>query len=60
MGSTDEDGVEVASRPFDERNLFATIFKALEIDPYQPYNLPDLPTFYRVEDRAEPIGELLV
>ncbi|HMJ89192.1 MAG TPA: DUF1501 domain-containing protein [Candidatus Acidoferrum sp.] len=59
VGSTDEDGFEVAEKPFNEKNLFATIFSALGIDPYATYDLPDLPTFHRVEDKAEPIREVL-
>ena len=60
VGATDEDGVDVAEKPFNEKNLFATIFSALGIDPYAAYDLPDLPTFYRVEEKAEPIREVLV
>ncbi len=60
VGATDEDGFEVIEKPFDERNLFATIFTALGIDPYAEYKLPNLPTFYRVEERAEPIREILL
>jgi hypothetical protein len=59
VGATDVDGVDVAEKPFNERNLFATIFTALGIDPYASYDLPDLPTFHRVEDKAEPIREIL-
>jgi uncharacterized protein (DUF1501 family) len=59
VGATDEDGVDVAEKPFNEKNLFATIFSALGIDPYAEYDLPDLPTFHRVEDKAEPIREVL-
>lgn len=59
VGATDPDGVEVADKPFDEKNLFATIFTALGIDPYAEYDLPDLPTFHRVEERAAPIKEIL-
>ena len=55
----DEDGVDVAEKPFNEKNLFATIFSALGMDPYAEYDLPNLPTFYRVEDHAEPIREVL-
>jgi len=51
--------VDVAEKPFSEKNLFATIFTALGIDPYAAYDLPDLPTFHRVEDNAEPIREVL-
>ena len=59
VGATDEDGVEVAEKPFNEKNLFATIFTALGIDPYAAYDLPELPTFHRVEEKAEPIREVL-
>lgn len=59
-GATDEDGVGVIEKPYNEKNLFATIFTALGIDPYAEYDIPDLPTFYRVEERAEPIREVLV
>lgn len=59
VGATDKDGVDVVENPFDERNLFATIFTALGIDPYAAYDLPGLPTFHRVEDRAEPIRQIL-
>ena len=59
VGGTDPDGVDVDGPAFDERNLFATLFTALGIDPYAPYQLPDLPDFHRVEDRAEPIRGIL-
>ncbi len=59
VGATDADGVDVAEKAFNEKNLFATIFSALGIDPYAPYDIPDLPTFHRVEDKAEPIREVL-
>jgi len=59
VGATDEDGIEVIDKPFNERNLFATIFTALGIDPYAEYDLPGLPTFHRVEERAAPIREVL-
>ena len=58
-GATDENGVEVSENPVDQRNLFATIFSALGIDPHVEYDLPGLPTFHRVEGDAEPIAELL-
>ncbi|MBX3746667.1 MAG: DUF1501 domain-containing protein [Verrucomicrobiae bacterium] len=58
-GATDADGVDVIERPYDEQNLFATIFTALGIDPHAEYDLPGMPTFRRVEDRAKPIRELL-
>lgn len=58
-GATDEDGIGVIEKPYNEKNLFATIFSALGIDPYAEYDIPDLPTFYRVEDHAEPIREVL-
>jgi hypothetical protein len=59
VGATDEDGVAVTEKPFNEKNLFATIFTALGIDPYAAYDLPELPTFHRVEEKAEPIREVL-
>ena len=59
VGATDPDGVNVIEKPFNEQNLFATIFSALGIDPYAEYEVPDLPTFYRVEDHAAPIREIL-
>lgn len=58
-GATDEDGVEVKESPYDERNLFATIFTALGLDPYEQYDLPGLPTFHRVEEKTRPIREIL-
>jgi hypothetical protein len=58
-GSTDENGVDVAENPVDQRRLFATIYKALGLDPYQTYDLPGFPTFHRVEQNAAPIAELL-
>jgi hypothetical protein len=58
-GATDEDGVGVIEKPYNEKNLFATIFTALGIDPYAEYDIPDLPTFHRVEDHAEPINDVL-
>ena len=59
VGKTDKLGAEVVDRQVDQRNLFATIFTALGLDPYQRYDLPGLPTFHRVEERAEPIREVL-
>ncbi len=59
VGGTDADGVDPAGKSFNEQNLFATIFTALGIDPYAEYDLPGFPTFHRVEDRAEPIREVL-
>ncbi|MCB1095505.1 MAG: DUF1501 domain-containing protein [Verrucomicrobiae bacterium] len=58
-GATDEDGVDVIENPYNEQNLFATIFTALGLDPYAEYDLPGMPTFHRVEDKAKPIRELL-
>ena len=60
VGATDELGVDVIDSPFDERNLFATIFSALEIDPHSEYNLPNFPTFHRVEEKIEPIKGVLL
>ena len=50
---------EVQGKAFDEKNLFSTLFTALGIDPYAQYDIGDLPSFHRVEDRAEPIREVL-
>lgn len=58
-GATDPLGVEVADRPVDQRQLFATIFSALGIDPHADYAVPGLPTFQRVEGDAAPLSELL-
>lgn len=59
-GATDPMGFEVTEHAVDNRRLFATIFKALGIDPREDYDLPDLPTFKRVEGDAEPIAEVLL
>ncbi len=59
-GATDDLGVDVVEGKVDNRNLFATIFRALGIDPHEAYDLPGLPTFHRVEEDAEPIAEVLV
>ncbi|MCA9199825.1 MAG: DUF1501 domain-containing protein [Planctomycetales bacterium] len=58
-GATDQDGIEVADNPVDQRNLFATFFTALGIDPHAEYYLPGFPAFHRVEGEANPIAELL-
>ncbi|MFO0940574.1 MAG: DUF1501 domain-containing protein [Pirellulales bacterium] len=58
-GATDELGFEVAENAVDNRRLFATIFKVLGVNPHEEYVLPDLPTFHRVEGKAEPIAELI-
>lgn len=58
-GATDPLGFEVTDGEVDQRRLFATIFRALGIDPHDEYDLPGLPTFYRVEGDAEPIREVL-
>jgi hypothetical protein len=58
-GATDADGVDVIEKPYNEQNLFATIFTALGIDPYAEYDLPGMPTFHRVENKAEPIRDIL-
>jgi len=59
-GATDAVGAEVIDGKVDNRNLFATIFRALGIDPNEEYDLPGLPTFRRVEDDVAPIESLLV
>jgi hypothetical protein len=58
-GATDADGVDPDGKSFDEQNLFATIFRALGLDPYAEYDLPGLPTFHRVEEHAPAIQEVL-
>lgn len=60
VGATDKLGIEVAEKPLNEQNLFATIFTALGIDPYAEYDIPNLPTFHRVEQHAAPIHEVLL
>ena len=57
--TADGDGVDPDGRSFNEQNLFATIFRALGIDPYAEFDLPGFPTFHRVEEKAEPISEIL-
>jgi hypothetical protein len=59
VGATDEDGVDVTDKAFNEKNLFATIYSALGIDPHSEFEVKDLPTFHLVEDKAEPIKEIL-
>ncbi|MCC6234488.1 MAG: DUF1501 domain-containing protein [Verrucomicrobiales bacterium] len=58
-GATDTDGVDVIEKPYTEQNLFSTIFTALGIDPHAEYELPGMPTFHRVENKAEPIRDVL-
>ncbi len=58
-GGTDIDGVEVEGTPFNEQNLFATIFSALGLDPHAEYELQGMPTFHRVENKVAPIREIL-
>jgi len=59
VGETDADGVQVVGQAWNEQNLFATIFKALGLDPYAEFEMPGMPTFHRVENKAEPIRALL-
>ena len=59
VGGTDADGVDPDGRSFNEQNLFATIFRAIGLDPYAEYDLTGFPTFHRVEEKAEPISEIL-
>ena len=40
-------------------SLSQRAFKALGIDPYAEYDLPNLPTFHRVEENAPAISEIL-
>ncbi|MFN3652011.1 MAG: DUF1501 domain-containing protein [Armatimonadota bacterium] len=58
-GATDELGIDVKENPVDQRQLFSTFFTALGIEPHEQYDLPGLPTFYRVEGDAKPIREVL-
>ena len=58
-GATDDLGISVKDQPVDKRQLFATIFSALGIDPQKEYDLPGLPTFHRVEQGAKPVQEIL-
>ena len=58
-GATDADGYEPIGKSANEKNLFATIFSALGIDPYGEYDIPNFPTFHRVEEKAAPIREIL-
>jgi uncharacterized protein (DUF1501 family) len=58
-GATDNHGFDVVENPVDNRRLFATLFHSLGIDPQEDYDLPNLPTFRRVEGDAKPITELL-
>lgn len=60
FGATDEEGIRVKDDPVDQLRLFSTIFTALGIDPHEEYELPGFPTFYRVEEQAEPIQEVLL
>jgi hypothetical protein len=60
FGATDEVGREVVDGRVDNRQLFATIFAALGIDPHEEYELPGLPTFKRVEQDAQPICDVLI
>ena len=59
VGATDKNGVDVVESPFNEENLFATIFSALDIDPHAEFELEDFPTFHHVENQAAPIKEVL-
>ena len=59
VGATDKNGVDVVEDPFNEENLFATIFSALGIDPHAEFDLQNFPTFRHVENKAAPIKEVL-
>tara|TARA_B100001093_G_scaffold24193_1_gene21375 strand:+ start:1884 stop:2864 length:981 start_codon:yes stop_codon:yes gene_type:complete len=59
VGATDKLGFDVTGQAFDEQNLFATIFAALGINPYGEFQIPSLPNFHYVEDKSEPIREVL-
>jgi len=49
----------VTDNPFNEENLFATIFSALSIDPHAEFNIPGFPAFHHVENKADPIKQIL-
>jgi uncharacterized protein (DUF1501 family) len=59
-GATDKLGRNVVDGHTDNRQLFATIFRALGIEPDQEYDLPGLPTFRRVEEDAQAVEEVLL
>jgi hypothetical protein len=59
VGATDRYGAEVIEDPFNEENLFATIFTALGIDPHREFHIPGMPTFHHVENQAKPISQIL-
>ncbi len=59
VGATDKLGFDVTGQAYNEQNLFATIFAALGIDPHDEFNIPTLPNFHYVEDKSEPIKEVL-
>ena len=52
-------GAEVIEDPFNEENLFATIFSALDIDPHAEFKIDGFPTFHHVENKAAPISQIL-
>ena len=58
-GATDENGIKVSDKPVNQRQLFATIYAALGLDPHTTYDLPGFPTFHRVEQDVAPLAELL-
>jgi len=58
-GATDADGVDVIEKFITSRIFSRPIFTALGIDPYAEYDLPGMPTFHRVENKAEPIRDIL-
>ena len=59
VGATDKYGAEVIEDPFNEENLFATIFSALDIDPHAEFKIDGFPTFHHVENKAAPISQIL-
>ena len=59
VGATDKYGAEVIEDPFNEENLFATIFSALDIDPHAEFKIDGFPTFHHVENKATPISQIL-
>lgn len=59
VGDTGKSGLQVEDRPVTAPELFATIFSALGIDPETENYTPEGRPITLVEDRAEPVREVL-
>lgn len=57
IGATDKDGMDIASRPVEVEDLFATLYHALGIDPNKQYVLSSRKVRY--SDSGQIIKELL-